>query len=139
MIPSLLQQNFKKFSGFTNICNVVFFDSNLNSLTDEAETLDWCRSFNGLQHLNVFKLVCEDTVEDSLSIRALQQKIVNNHEMGTNNICKIKKHALDALFNLGGNGILTNKTVSLNFLKLIISRRNSSNFVQYCLFLFKFV
>ena len=125
----------RKFSGFTNICNVVFFDSNLNSTVDQAETLDWCRSFNGVTHLNVFKLVCEDTVEDSLSIRALQQKLAvnsehnteaikeelmessttgNNQGGGRQTICKIKKHALDALFNLGGgNGILTtNKTVS---------------------------
>ena len=125
----------RKFSGFTNICNVVFFDSNLNSTVDQAETLDWCRSFNGVTHLNVFKLVCEDTVEDSLSIRALQQKLAvnnqhhneaikeelmessttgNNEQGGKQTICKIKKHALDALFNLGGgNGILTtNKTVS---------------------------
>ena len=125
----------RKFSGFTNICNVVFFDSNLNSTVDQAETLDWCRSFNGVTHLNVFKLVCEDTVEDSLSIRALQQKLAvnnqhhneaikeelmessttgNNEQGGKQTICKIKRHALDALFNLGGgNGILTtNKTVS---------------------------
>ena len=106
----------RKFSGFTNICNVVFFDSNLNSTVDQAETLDWCRSFNGLASLNVFKLVCEDTVEDSLSIRALHQKLaMNNHKLepepNDHNglpICKIKKHAIDALFNLGGgNGILT--------------------------------
>ena len=118
----------RKFSGFTNICNVVFFDSNLNSTVDQAETLDWCRSFNGLASLNVFKLVCEDTVEDSLSIRALHQKLaMNNHRLTEETvdhngpICKIKKHALDALFNLGGgNGILTTKpTVSYFTIDLV--------------------
>merc|ERR1719346_960639 len=97
--PKVISQQqlvFRKFNGFTNICNVVFFDSNLNSTVDQTETLDWCKSFNGLSHLNVFKLVCEDTVEDSLSIRALHQKLAmnNRHPEDANNgpICKIKKH-----------------------------------------------
>ena len=92
---------------------------------DHSEILDWCQTFNGVStSLRVYKLVCEDTVEDSLSIQALglqgsstrnlihQQNSISagsaldsenqqtsldlqNHEP----ICKIKKHALEALFN----------------------------------------
>jgi hypothetical protein len=97
-------------------------------------------------------LVCEDTVEDSLSIQALQKNLgmgltryssshQNNQNMisvpqndhqsssaaamnsmlslqqqGSNPepICKIKRHALEALFNThfaGDNGVLSGKNV----------------------------
>lgn len=113
-----------RFNGFTNICNVVFFDfynDNYNLVLEEAdddqveadaETLEWCRSFNGINNLRVFKLVAENTVEDSLSIKALlQQKLAVSKTNNTTNgpICKIKKHALEALFKPqyhGDNGIL---------------------------------
>ena len=42
---------------------------------DFRETLEWCQTFNGHSSLQVFKLVCEDTVEDSLSIQALQKNL----------------------------------------------------------------
>ena len=108
-----------RFNGLTNICNVVFFDSNLNNSDNHLDTLEWCRSFNGLTQLNVHKLVCEDTVEDSLSIKALQQKLMLNNsepskmEITTSShngpVWKIKKHALEALFNpkFGDNGVMT--------------------------------
>ena len=125
----------RRFSGFTDICNVVFFDSanNGNGNVDYTETLEWCQTFNGITSLRVYKLVCEDTVEDSLSIQALQ-KSLGPHSVATTNpsstststaglnfetnltepICKIKKHALEALFNThfaGDNGVLSGKNV----------------------------
>ena len=133
------------FNGFTDICNVVFFDSanNGNGNVDYTETLEWCQTFNGVTSLRVYKLVCEDTVEDSLSIQALQ-KSLGPHSVATNAaaenqqsssststsglnfetnltepICKIKKHALEALFNThfaGDNGVLSGKNVRF-FLK----------------------
>ena len=108
-----------RFNGLTNICNVVFFDSNLNNSDKDnhLDTLEWCRSFNGLTQLNIHKLVCEDTVEDSLSVKALQQKLMLNNEnsvkmetMSQNGpVCKIKKHALEALLSpkLGDNGVMS--------------------------------
>ena len=118
---------------------------------DFRETLEWCQTFNGHSSLQVFKLVCEDTVEDSLSIQALQKNLGmgltrysshhNNQNMisvpqndqqsssaaamnsmlslqqqGSNSepICKIKRHALEALFNThfaGDNGVLSGKNV----------------------------
>lgn len=114
----------ERFNGFSNICNAVFFDFyNDNYIEDqqdhESETLEWCRSFNGINNLRVFKLVAQNTVEDSLSIKALlQQKLAvsktNNMAHSTNGpICKIKKHALEALFkpHFGDNGILHEKKV----------------------------
>ena len=105
-----------RFNGLTNICNVVFFDSNLNNSDNHTDTLEWCRSFNGLTQLNIHKLVCENTVEDSLSIKALQQKLMLNNEsvakidVSSHNgpVWKIKKHALEALFNpkFGDNGVM---------------------------------
>ena len=104
---------------------------------DHSEILDWCQTFNGVStSLRVYKLVCEDTVEDSLSIQALglqgsstrnsinQQNQIsaksahnpeNDHLQNHEPICKIKKHALEALFNThfaGDNGVLSGKKVS---------------------------
>jgi hypothetical protein len=123
---SHLVNNLRKFNGHANIRNVVFFDSNINNNnhhTTSVDSLEWCRSFNGLNQLNVFKLVCEDTVEDSLSIKALlQQKIMLNNRCNnvaadfddnnrTNNgpLSKVKKRTLEALFNphFGDNGVLS--------------------------------
>jgi hypothetical protein len=103
---------------------------------DHSEILDWCQTFNGVStSLRVYKLVCEDTVEDSLSIQALglqgsstrnsinQQNQIsaksahnleNDHLQNHEPICKIKKHALEALFNThfaGDNGVLSGKKV----------------------------
>ena len=100
-------------SNYADICNVVFFDSGNDNL-DHAETLEWCRSFNGVTNLRVYKLVAEDTVEDSLSIKALQQKLVMNNSVSNGPICKIKNKALEAIFNThikGDNGVLTDKNV----------------------------
>ena len=119
---------------------------------DFRETLEWCQTFNGHSSLQVFKLVCEDTVEDSLSIQALQKNLgmgltrysshQNDQNVPQNNqqsssaaamnsmlslqqqgsnpepICKIKRHALEALFNThfaGDNGVLSGKNVSYYF------------------------
>ena len=138
----------KRFNGFTDICNVVFFDStNLidGNLDQTAETLEWCKSFNNISNLRVYKLVAEDTVEDSLSIKALlqqQQKTEDNHHSGVslmNNgpIWKIKKHALEALFNphFGDNGVLgknsdTNKDTNVSDFLLFFF----SNFVAFIIF-----
>ena len=116
---------------------------------DFRETLEWCQTFNGHSSLQVFKLVCEDTVEDSLSIQALQKNLgmgltrysshqndqnvpqndqqsssaaamnsmLSLQQQGSNPepICKIKRHALEALFNThfaGDNGVLSGKNVS---------------------------
>jgi hypothetical protein len=105
--------NPRRFNGFTDISNVVFFDSNL--MDDQAETLEWCRSFNGIHHLRVYKLVCENTVEDSLGLKALQQKLAMGNSFSNGPICKIKKHALEAVFNpcFGDNGILAENKVHL--------------------------
>ena len=106
---------------------------------DHSEILDWCQTFNGVStSLRVYKLVCEDTVEDSLSIQALglqgsstrnsinQQNQIsaksahnpeNDHLQNHEPICKIKKHALEALFNThfaGDNGVLSGKKVKAN-------------------------
>ena len=115
---------------------------------DFRETLEWCQTFNGHSSLQVFKLVCEDTVEDSLSIQALQKNLgmgltrysshhndqnvpqndqqsssaaamnsmLSLQQQGSNPepICKIKRHALEALFNThfaGDNGVLSGKNV----------------------------
>ena len=128
-----------RFNGLTNICNVVFFDSNLNNTSDKdnhLDTLEWCRSFNGLTQLNIHKLVCEDTVEDSLSVKALQQKLMLNNEnsvkMETNMmsqngpVCKIKKHALEALLSpkLGDNGVMSGGGGGNNKVLILISLKN---------------
>ena len=123
---------------------------------DFRETLEWCQTFNGHSSLQVFKLVCEDTVEDSLSIQALQKNLgmgltrysshhndqnvpqndqqssgsaaamnsmLSLQQQGSNPepICKIKRHALEALFNThfaGDNGVLSGKNVSYFFINL---------------------
>ena len=109
-----------------NITRVVFFDSNLVSDSDECEvnsSLEWCRSFSPNHSLFVYKLVCEGTVEDSLSIKALQQRLLLNNrahgekqpENGSNAaLWKIKKHTLEALFSpsIGDNGILEQKVMN---------------------------
>ena len=122
---------------------------------DFRETLEWCQTFNGHSSLQVFKLVCEDTVEDSLSIQALQKNLgmgltrysshqndqnvpqndqqsssaaamnsmLSLQQQGSNPepICKIKRHALEALFNThfaGDNGVLSGKNVRCSLIIL---------------------
>jgi SNF2 family DNA or RNA helicase len=73
------------------IDNVIFFDANWNNNSEVAyengnraslcvsPCLQWCRRLRSRkQQLKVFRLVCEATVEDTISAKALQVSILCN-------------------------------------------------------------
>ena len=136
---------------------------------DFRETLEWCQTFNGHSSLQVFKLVCEDTVEDSLSIQALQKNLgmgltrysshhndqnvpqndqqsssaaamnsmLSLQQQGSNPepICKIKRHALEALFNThfaGDNGVLSGKNVRYSLIIVFMKKKLILEFTFLC-------
>lgn len=105
--------------GVPHVDNVVFFDSNWNNVVP-VDSVRWCKQLSSRsQNLTVYRLVCQGTVEDSISIKALQRRLLNSggeHLMvkGPENgssvpMWKIKRQTLEALFNphFGDNGVIS--------------------------------
>ena len=118
-------------AGFSmpSIDNVIFFDANWNNNSEvsfengnraslsASPCLQWCRRLRSRkQNLKIFRLVCEGTVEDTISIKALQDRLlcdIKIKEGPTNGssvpVFTINRQTLEALFatHFGDNGIIS--------------------------------
>ena len=105
-----------------DISNVVFFDSNWNqnlarNCTDNVPPcVEWCHQLRKRldSELVIYRLVCQGTVEDSISSKVVQTKLLgdlrrdaaSSPENGSR-VWKIKRQTLEDLFfnSIGDNGI----------------------------------
>lgn len=117
-------------AGFSmpSIDNVIFFDANWNSNSEVSyengnraslnvsPCLQWCRRLRSRkQQLKVFRLVCGGTVEDTISAKSIQERIlcdIKIKEGPTNGssvpVFTINRQTLEALLTpkFGDNGII---------------------------------
>jgi SNF2 family DNA or RNA helicase len=125
-------------AGFSmpSIDNVIFFDANWNNNSEVSfengnraslsvsPCLQWCRRLRSRkQNLKIVRLVCEGTVEDTISVKALQDRLLGDikiKEGPTNGssvpVFTINRQTLEALFatHFGDNGIISPAKVNEN-------------------------
>lgn len=114
------------------VANVVFFDSNWNNFRSDggsrgrSPVASWCRHLrkrlNDPSELSVYRLACRGTVEDNISNKSLQRKLLGDlkgpgdsiasaggRKLGDNGsrVWKIKRQTLEDLFSVhtGDNGL----------------------------------
>ena len=114
-----------------SIDNVVFFDATWNNNSEVSyekgeraslsvsSCLQWCRRLRSRkQQLNIYRLVCEGTVEDAITARAVQERLLGDIKIkeGPENgssvpVFTINRQTLEALFSthFGDNGIVVNE------------------------------
>ena len=109
------------------VANVVLFDSNWNNFRTESSkssgrspVASWCRHLrkrlNDPSELSVYRLACRGTVEDNISNKSLQKRLLRDikrdgggRKLGDNGarVWKIKRQTLEDLFSVhtGDNGL----------------------------------
>ena len=129
-INTLLVSTGTPVSGLSlpSIDNVIFFDANWNNNSqvsyengnraslNVSPCLQWCRRLRSQKHqLKIFRLVCDGTVEDAISAKSIQDRIlcdIKIKEGPTNGssvpVFTINRQTLEALLTpkFGENGII---------------------------------